>query len=755
MRYFLFFIVLISWITPFAAPLTEPSSNFSVKQANQQFDRINLQLSVQNLNLHDLRQAIATLSNLVLQADQCVENTQKKLNNLDQLIQQGARLETDNKNGADALYLNREQKKIASQQSQCRLFSIRAKEAITAYQAAIAQLKQAEALTHGRPLWRLLQLSTTHPLPFTDFAERFNDLDWMYSTAFSLWLALGLFVSVVLLTSVFLYYLRHSRMARRYLRIKTILIRHVILLALSLYAIGLNGYFHWQMGSPSALTAMANLICQYLITLLLIILLFKIKKIQTIFYWYALDQNYFRSLLFTGASFFAVNKLLHILMPEKLGDNVWWALSQSLLLLIELSTAIFFIYYFCRLHRHFQFLKHHRHFMQRFVSLLLIACGIMDILGYHTLAHRLAISGLATFIIVFVTFLLNQSIQRFYLLLSFYGSVHDKIRFYFGYKKEQTLTEFLILKSTLQVIVIAMSLYLIGKTWGFASYYFENVYTQLLYGIHFGNFTFYPTRIVGGVIVFCVLYLLFRAISTAVSRRQQFENEEETQVAIASILTYIGFTIAFLAGLLAAGFDFTGLAIVAGALSVGIGLGLQSIVNNFVSGLILLIEKPIKPGDRINVDGVEGIVKKIRVRSTQITTPAREDIIVPNSDLITRRVTNYMYSDKSFAIHCQVGVAYGSDTQLVQTLLLKAANEHDEVIKTGRNKPSVLFRSFGDDNLIFQVWCIIKDANKKSQVQSDLHFVIERLFREQGIQMAYPQRDIHLKVSDMNAILNG
>ena len=187
-------------------------------------------------------------------------------------------------------------------------------------------------------------------------------------------------------------------------------------------------------------------------------------------------------------------------------------------------------------------------------------------------------------------------------------------------------------------------------------------------------------------------------------------------------------------GLLIAGFDFTGLAIVAGALSVGIGLGLQSIVNNFVSGIILLIEKPIKPGDHINVDGVEGIVKKIRVRSTQITTSAREDIIVPNSDLITRRVTNYMFSDKYLAIHCEVNVPYGSNTSLVKELLLKAANNHDEIINTPRNKPSVLFRSFGEKALLFQLCCLIKDVNIKLLVQSDLNFAIDQLLRENNIE---------------------
>ena len=227
-----------------------------------------------------------------------------------------------------------------------------------------------------------------------------------------------------------------------------------------------------------------------------------------------------------------------------------------------------------------------------------------------------------------------------------------------------------------------------------------------------------------------------------------FEEEEETQVAVASILTYIGFSIALISGLLVAGFDFTGLAIIAGALSVGIGLGLQSIVNNFVSGLILLIEKPIRPGDRINVDGVEGFVKKIRVRSTQIMTSAREDIIVPNSDLITRRVTNYMFSDKFYHISCEIAVAYGSDTQLVREVLLNIANHHDEVVKNGRNKPVVLFRSFADDALIFQLGCLIKDVNKKSVVRSDLNFAIEAAFREHHIDMPFQQRSHPITLSE-------
>jgi small-conductance mechanosensitive channel len=322
---------------------------------------------------------------------------------------------------------------------------------------------------------------------------------------------------------------------------------------------------------------------------------------------------------------------------------------------------------------------------------------------------------------------------------------------YFGYKEDQVFTEFLILKIVIRILAIATCIYLIGENWEFATDSFEVVYDQLIHGVHFADMTVYPTRIITGIVVFCSLYLVCRAVSTSISRHQQFEDEEETQVAIASILSYIGFTIALISGFLIAGFNFTGLAIIAGALSVGIGLGLQSIVNNFVSGLILLIEKPIRPGDRINVEGIEGFVKKIRVRSTQIMTPSREDIIIPNSDLITRPVKNYMYSDRYCHINCDVNVSYGTDTLLVRDVLLDIMNNHEEVLKTGRSKPSVLLRSIGNGALEFQFGCLIKDVNKKSIVQSELNFAIEQAFRDHHIELSSSQRDVNIKLENLTA----
>jgi potassium efflux system protein len=370
---------------------------------------------------------------------------------------------------------------------------------------------------------------------------------------------------------------------------------------------------------------------------------------------------------------------------------------------------------------------------------------ILDIKGYHLLSMHLAFSGIVIFTIVLITIFFAHGVHHIYLQLYQSPRLRTWIIRYIGYRSDQTFVEFLILKTVLQILVIATGVYLIGISMDFASFYIEKFFAKLTDGIHVADFIINPCRILSGLFIFSVLFLLFRAISTAIIRYHQSDkDEEETQVALASIATYAGFLIAVIAGLIIAGFNFTGLAIVAGALSVGIGLGLQSIVNNFVSGLILLIEKPIRPGDRINVDGAEGFVKKIRIRSTQIITPSREDIIIPNSDLITRRVTNYMFSDKFCLVTCEIGVAYGSDIQLVRDTLLTIANLHEDVVKTGRMKPTVLFQAFGDNNLIFQLLCLIKDVNKKMIVRSDLNFAIEAAFRHHQINMAFPQREIHV-----------
>ncbi|HAT8961569.1 TPA: mechanosensitive ion channel, partial [Legionella pneumophila subsp. pneumophila] len=664
--------------------------------------------------------------------DECIADIQKKINGVDVLIKQAT--STGNDKGADLVYLNNQKHQLAELQSQCRLFSIRAQEAIEAYKSAILQLRQEKTLARTLPLWQLAS-KIINSSDNTKWINHTKEKFLLQDLPVYLWFCIvagSFFISILILSK-----LRQSNVIRRYVKLKKIRWSHITLLALFMMTGSFYGYISLFTAEEQLINSQFLLIKElfwFLCGTLFIVCLFKVKKIKAFFDWYAMDSEFFEILSIVIVAFYFL-----ALSEQRLFD-IWEVnkiiveLTRSIFLFLLLGTTAYFTHYFCRSHLHISFVKRHYNFIRYFIFALLSGCAILNINGFYTLAMQLTLSGIFTFFILYITILIGQSINKFYASLSYSQGKLNVIRI-FGYKKDQMLTEFYILKVTLKLVIVLLSVYLIGISWGFATDFIDTVYKKLLYGFTLANITIYPTRILFGIIIFCFLYLVSRAISTSISRHQQFENEEETQVAIASILTYVGFSIAVISGLLVAGFNFTGLAIIAGALSVGIGLGLQSIVNNFVSGIILLIEKPIRPGDRINIDGVEGFVKKIRVRSTQILTPVNEDIIIPNSDLITRRVVNYMLTDNYWRVNCEVSVAFGTNLNLVKDILLEIANKHDDVVKSGRNKPVVLFTSFADSALTFQLWCMIKDVNKKSTVKSELNFSIEEAFRKHDISI--------------------
>lgn len=761
------FVSASCYAQPIPQPVTSLDTNqpeFNLKQANKTFDQLNLQLSVENLNVEHLEAAITTLNNLIDNAKISINFYQKKLSDLDNLIKEAETTKENGKPptavepskehekaGADLVYLKQEQKNIADKMAQCRLFTIRAQEAITTYQTATTKIKQQQVLTRGLPLLSLLDHLQKDDNQTAITAPILTQLPVMSKTLFNTLCIITMLCIVA--STVTIRKIKSHALIQRLLRVRHIGMWDGLLLFTCLIMSCLSLY--WINSAPAqnnTTTLIAYLLivgCTYFWILAFINMLFKSKIVSAAFYWYSLDCRFFKNLLIFLLTYYSITQIGATIVQNLTVSDIIWQLAQIIFLSTVVITIVGFVYYFAHTHRHIYFIRTHQKFLQRAVASLFVACGILNIFGYHQMAIHLMYAIITTFAIIFSLFLLVSAIQKIYLLCAYPSPIYRYIIGALGYKSNQTVIEFIILKITAQIIIFSIGIYLIGQTWGYGAYYLNTAYSQLLNGIHFASFTFYPTRIVAGILIFCVLYLTFRSIATKFSRRAQFEEEEETQVAVASILIYIGFTCALIAALLVSGIDFTGLAIVAGALSVGIGMGLQSIVNNFVSGIILLIEKPIKSGDHINIDNIEGWVKKIRIRSTQITTSAREDVIIPNSDLITKAVINYMYTDRYLSISCEVGVMYDSDPVLVKKLLLQAVSEHDEIIKTPRSKANVLFQNFGDSAMIFQLWFLIKDGNKKSVVRSDVNFAIDRLFREHHIKVAHPQRDINVKLSEI------
>ncbi len=233
-----------------------------------------------------------------------------------------------------------------------------------------------------------------------------------------------------------------------------------------------------------------------------------------------------------------------------------------------------------------------------------------------------------------------------------------------------------------------------------------------------------------------------RALIRRVLRRNGQVNDG-TAYAVGRIVQYVLIVAGVLLGLENVGVSITAFAALGAMVSVGIGFGLQSITQNFISGLILLIERPISHGDVLELsNGTIGKVEEIGMRATRILTLDGISILVPNSTLVSEQVQNLHAPTRTNRLRVAVGVAYGSDTSLVRKVLLDVASADSRVLKSP--KPDVLFQSFGDSSLDFELAAWLDDAESRPKVASDLRFAIDSAFRKHGIQIPFPQRDLHL-----------
>lgn len=216
------------------------------------------------------------------------------------------------------------------------------------------------------------------------------------------------------------------------------------------------------------------------------------------------------------------------------------------------------------------------------------------------------------------------------------------------------------------------------------------------------------------------------------------------RIAIGTIARYLTLLIGFLIIIQTIGINLTTLNVLAGAIGIGVGFGLQNIANNFISGLIILFERPVKVGDRIEVDNIDGKVISIGARSTAVRTNDNITIIVPNSKFIAENVTNWSFSNQSVRFRVPIGVAYNSDLNLVKKLLLEVADTNADVLQ--EPAPAVRLIKFGDSSIDLQLWVWTKEKlQRKIVLISTLNFAIWESFSKNGIEIPYPQTDLHIK----------
>ena len=311
-------------------------------------------------------------------------------------------------------------------------------------------------------------------------------------------------------------------------------------------------------------------------------------------------------------------------------------------------------------------------------------------------------------------------------------------------------------KSALGIVilepVLALFLFMVALSfWGMPPKSLEAWMDQYGSGVTIGKVTFDFLNIGSAISIFLIIYVATRITQWFFSERvlPYTRVDGGLKNAVHALTGYVGMGIAILSGMSALGLNMENLAIVLGALSVGIGFGLQAVTSNFISGIILLFERPIRVGDWIALGEHQGVVRKIRVRSTEIETFQNASIIVPNSQLVTETVTNWMLHDTVARLDIAVGVAYDSDLKRVKDILITAAQEHPEVRR--KPQPFVLLKDFGESALQLELRCFVKNVFSLQGVGSDIRTRIYERFQKDGIEIPYPKRSIHVTASTPEA----
>lgn len=729
--------------------------NFDVEQATKELNEKTIKLSIQDVVASDLETAAEEISQMRDQAKACITTNTAVIKKIDAVLppidpQKEVTL-TPNQQ-----YLLRKKINASTLVSECKLFVLRAEEAISAFNTTAQKIKKTKLFTKKKALVKTLpnlreELKTWYDdVEWRDINEKIGFSSYQFQE-FNV-LLIVCFFSILL--GIFVWHklrnfakeIDYDSKADKIAQNVILVLKHNIVELITfimLFASTSLYDFHHEIS-----TELPNLfaICIiYYLTKCLIQFCFMppnpalpycdiSKKV-------AKRLSYKLMLLLQGVWVFAIGFLL-LYEPEQ-----HTVLNELILGICVTVAAVVIFSILLTINNAPQFLSKHRvirgvfSLIITFALVLIITC---QWIGYPTIAKYVLSSTTYSIASVFLIWLVySLYIRALNCLNSRKYKWEIKLQKFLQLPDGESPLELTLLK-LFGFLIFCVSLALVlNEIWSISEWWSYQVNQAFFDGFIIGESKIIPFRIILSLLVLAVGMLALKAGKQVMLKNVGGTSPaQEAHIMIMSYIFHIGL---ILLALVVGGFNLGGLALIAGALSVGIGFGLQNIVNNFVSGIILLLERPIKKGDRIVVGDKEGYVTHVGVRSTRVTTIEKTDVIVPNAELIGSRVTNFMYNNKKWLTIVKVGVEYGSNIELVKKLLMDVAINHPDVVKTGHEAPAVFFMSFGDSTLDFELWVVTQNVNEKFHVLTDLNSEIDKVFKENNVVIAFPQQDIHIK----------
>ncbi|MBI4356377.1 MAG: mechanosensitive ion channel [Gammaproteobacteria bacterium] len=753
---FLFLFLLLAASPPLLANAPTP---FDSAKAFQKVKGVEQNIS--RLSERGLKEVALQLSELQRKSAECVKDTELELTNIQTSVTTLG--PPSRKESTEILKerkrLDQEYTRLSNRLSECKLLAVQSQDIQKKITIRLAEQKTSRLVLAGPNVWQIIERMPPPREWFTDF-DLFMEKSGVFLFDFSDlgWLALIVLLSFILGTFLRFQFKSWSSKCEEKVFIDKFL--KAILSALMKYArplfvLGMLSVFLFFKSQVAYtvpfLAVMSYGVLAFTGLLLVNSILFSphlegemplVRLSQVVAKRMSQSLKILAWMLLAGYLFFMV------LIAQNPSIEILF-FAQDMVLVLLMAILLWLLWAVGHL---FVFTPFQRIVQGLFICALVLNLAA-ELLGYRNLAEAFLLNLFQTLVLLFFFGLVRNLMKDLFMgFIEGKGQLQIYLRHGLGLKPHEKEPAIYWLYLIFQLFLWAGFILGLFILWGGTQSELQPTLDMVMKGFQIGDFMLSPLKIIFGIVAFTVLLIVFRFVRDKVMSRwlaRSGADQGYTEATVA-VTTYVGFTLAILFGLLIAGVDFTDLAIIAGALSLGIGIGLQNIVNNFVSGLILLLERPIKTGDWITVGKMvgktEGYVKKIGFRSTIIQAFDRSDVIVPNAELMTEHVTNYMLKDNFGRVRIVVNVDMNCDVELVKKVLLDVASAHPAVIQdAAATPPLVFFLGFGEFALNMELRAFIYNVDQRLQVLSELNFAVHKAFREHGIILPYPRREITLK----------